>query len=139
MSGAVVTETSPAPPLHLRIAARGAIGVARILARLSPRRLRVTMELLRRGARPAGHAAALRARGAVVAVSVRCAGPWCLQRSIATALLCRAGGSWPDWYTGVRTQPFRAHAWVAADGEPVGEDAESLRLFHPVIVVKAGR
>lgn len=139
MSGAVVTETSEAPSLRLRVAARGAIGVALVLARLSPRRLRGAMELLRRGARPADHAEALRARDAVVAVSVRCAGPWCLQRSVATALLCRAHGSWPDWYTGVRTQPFRAHAWVAAEDKPVGEDSESLRLFHPVIVVKANR
>ncbi|WP_432742340.1 lasso peptide biosynthesis B2 protein [Streptomyces sp. JH002] len=139
MSGSVVTETSPAPPFRHRIAARCAIGVALLLARLSPRRMRRAMEFLSRGARPADHAGALRARDAVVAVSVRCAGPWCLQRSIATALLCRARGRWPDWYTGVRTQPFRAHAWVAAEGRPVGEHDASLRLFLPIMSVRARR
>ena len=139
MSGLVTVETATRPRLRERLAARCAIGVARLLARCSPGRLQRTMEILSGRAQPADPARALRARDAVVSVSVRCAGPWCLQRSIATALLCRAGGTWPDWYTGVRTSPFRAHAWVEAGGQPVGEPAEWISLFHPVLVVRAGR
>ncbi|MBD0672607.1 lasso peptide biosynthesis B2 protein, partial [Streptomyces sp. CBMA156] len=84
---------------------------------------------------PAGHAEALAARQAVVALSMRCAGQGCLQRSIAAALLCRTRGSWPTWRTGVRTAPFRAHAWIEADGTPVGEPPE-IAHFHPMITVE---
>ncbi len=79
------------------------------------------LEFVRGGAAPATAAQALLARRAVVAVSLRCAGQGCLQRSIATALLCRLRGVWPTWCTGVRTDPFAAHAWVEVDGQPVGE------------------
>lgn len=139
MSGLVTIETAEKPPLRLRLAARCAIGAARLLARCSPGRLQKAMKIARGRAKPSELAQAERARNAVVAVSVRCAGPWCLQRSIATALLCRAGGTWPDWYTGVRTSPFRAHAWVVAEGQPVGEPADWIGLFHSVLVVRARR
>lgn len=141
MSGRVVTvEPSVPPPLRQRPAAYGAVAAARVLARVSPRRLRRVLELVRRGARPATAAEALRARNDVVAVSVRCAGPSCLQRSIAAVLLCRARyGTWPDWCTGVRTQPFQAHAWVAVDGEPVGENIDDVRFFHPLMTVPSPR
>jgi hypothetical protein len=54
---------------------------------------------------------------------------------VATALLCRLGGGWPDWCTGIRTQPFRAHAWVEVDGAAVGESAD-VTLFHTVMSVR---
>jgi hypothetical protein len=69
-----------------------------------------------------------------VAVSVLCAGEGCLQRSLATALLCRLRGTWPTWCTGVRTMPFSAHAWVEADGEPVDEPHPAGH-YRPVITV----
>ncbi|MFI2077325.1 MULTISPECIES: lasso peptide biosynthesis B2 protein [Streptomyces] len=51
-----------------------------------------------------------------------CSGPYCLQRSLATALLCQLGGTWPTWCTGVRTPPFATHAWAEptdnASGNP---------------------
>jgi Transglutaminase-like superfamily len=103
-----------------RVAAHVAVAVARVLSRLPPRRIRAVFRLLRRGAAPADHPRVLEARQAVVAVSLRCAG-YCLPRSVAVALLCRLHGSWPTWQVGVRTEPFRAHAWVEADGQPVGE------------------
>ncbi|WDI22863.1 lasso peptide biosynthesis B2 protein [Streptomyces enissocaesilis] len=140
MSGLVTTEVSERPPFGLRITARCAVVVAFGLARLSPGGLRQVLRFISARARPAGHEQALRARKAVVAASVRCAGPWCLPRSIATALLCRVGGTWPDWHTGVCVEPFRAHAWVVADGQPVGESgAVSLVSFRSVIVVRAVR
>ncbi|MDQ4031589.1 MAG: lasso peptide biosynthesis B2 protein [Actinomycetota bacterium] len=138
MSGQVTTETSVAPRWHLRPAALCAAGVARILARLSPEHLRWVLELARCGARSAGEIEALRARNAVVAVSMRCTGRWCLQRSIATALLCRMHGCWPEWRTGVRTQPFQAHAWVAVDGKAVGE-SDDIQFFHPTMTVPSRR
>jgi hypothetical protein len=58
----------------------------------------------------------------------------CLQRAIATALLCRLGGVWPTWCTGVRTAPFAAHAWIEVDGQPVGEPYPA-GYHHPIITI----
>ncbi|MEZ0089713.1 lasso peptide biosynthesis B2 protein [Streptacidiphilus sp. EB129] len=115
---------APREPLRLRHrpAALCAVTVARLLSRLPPYRISQALGVLRRGADPAGAEQTARARAAVITVSRRCASHrGCLQRSLATAVLCRMRGVWPTWCTGVRTQPFRAHAWVSVDGEPVGE------------------
>ncbi|CQR59434.1 lasso peptide biosynthesis B2 protein [Streptomyces leeuwenhoekii] len=108
-------------PFHRRVLPLVAVGVARLLSRTKPARLRAILSYARRGAAPATVEQAMAARQAVVAVSQRCAGQACLQRSIATALLCRARGSWPTWCTGVRTSPFEAHAWIEAEGRLIGE------------------
>ncbi|WP_241481557.1 lasso peptide biosynthesis B2 protein [Nocardiopsis gilva] len=75
-------------------------------------------------------------------VSTLCAGEACLQRSLATVLLCRMGGSQPTWCVGVRTEPFQAHAWVEAEGAPVGEPMPA-DYYRPLIRVpepcRAGR
>ncbi|GAA0916007.1 MULTISPECIES: lasso peptide biosynthesis B2 protein [Streptomyces violaceusniger group] len=136
---ALSLETPTTPPWHLRPAALTAVGIARLLTYLPPQRLRKVLECARRGSRPATETKALRARNAVVAVSVPCAGPRCLQRSIATALLCRMTGTWPDWCTGVRTQPFQAHAWVEVDGKPIGENIDEIRYFHVLMTVRSRR
>ncbi|MFB4313075.1 lasso peptide biosynthesis B2 protein [Actinomadura sp. 21ATH] len=134
MSTRVVLEERARVGFGRRIAAWVVVVVARGLVRLSPGRLRRVLEAVRGGARPATVAEAAAARRAVVAVSVLCAGQGCLPRSVATALLCRLGGSWPDWCTGVLTEPFRAHAWVEAEGAPVGEDTGH---YHKVMTVPA--
>ncbi|MEV6024837.1 lasso peptide biosynthesis B2 protein [Streptomyces sp. NPDC052036] len=108
-------------PPHRRLVPFLAVAVARVLSKLSPSKLRAVLEFARRRAAPATADQAAAARAAVVAVSLRCAGQACLQRSVATALLCRARGTWPTWCTGVRTNPFSAHAWVEVEGIPVGE------------------
>jgi hypothetical protein len=112
-------------PPHRRVLPLLAVGAARLLATLRPRQLRAVLELARRGARPATAQQAHTARQAVVSVSLRCAGNGCLQRSIAATLYCRAHGTWPTWCTGVRTNPFAAHAWIQVDDQPIGEP-------HPV-------
>jgi hypothetical protein len=121
MTVPVALEYQHRLPAHQRLLALLAVGAARLLATLRPRRLRGVLELARRGARSATPEQALAARQAVVAVSLSCAGKGCLQRSIAAALYCRAHGSWPTWCTGVRTNPFSAHAWIQVDDEPIGE------------------
>jgi hypothetical protein len=122
-------------PLRLRGLALPAVWVGFALARLKPARLRRALEAVRSGARPATVPEAQRAQDAVLAVSVRCSGEYCLQRSIATALLCRLTGCWPEWRTGIRVQPFQAHAWVVAEGVPVGENTASIGHFSTVMVV----
>lgn len=110
------------PPAR-RWTARAAVGCAHLLALLPPHRIRAVLARLRKGAEPATHAQAATARQTVLAVSLAAAGSkGCLPRSLATVLLCRYDGLWPTWCVGVRTQPpFAAHAWVEAEGEPVGE------------------
>jgi len=118
----VLAPTGPRPTLPRRVLGLAAVTVARGLALLPPKRIRQVLGVVRRGARPASHDEALRARNLVTTVSVRCAGRYCLDRSLATALLCRASGTWPRWCAGVRTTPpFASHAWVEAEGRPVGE------------------
>ncbi|MEH1166908.1 lasso peptide biosynthesis B2 protein [Micromonospora sp. CPCC 205539] len=135
MPAGVMLERPTTPPLSLVPGAVVAAGLGRVLARITPHRLREVLEFARRGARPATEAEAARARNAIIAVSPRCRGQWCLQRAIATALLCRAGGAWPQWCTGVRTEPFQAHAWVAVDGRPVGEPGSDIGYFQVMMAV----
>ncbi|MEZ3180944.1 lasso peptide biosynthesis B2 protein [Streptomyces pimonensis] len=110
-------------PLGLRLAARLVLVPAAVLALLPPRRIRVVLHLLRRGAAPATTVQAQAARDALCAVSLRCTGPkGCLPRSLGATLLCRLRGTWPTWCAGVRVvPPFAAHAWIEAEGRPVGE------------------
>lgn len=123
-------------PLRRRIPVRLAVGAARLLAHQRPRHIRAVLEWLRRGARPATRDQAQAARDAVVAVSLACGGAeGCLPRSLATILLCRLHGRWPTWCVGVRRlPPFGAHAWVEAEGVPVGENYPP-GYFRPLFTV----
>ncbi|WP_461083858.1 lasso peptide biosynthesis B2 protein [Streptomyces deserti] len=122
--------------MRRRLAARTAVAAALLVARLPPRRIRAVLNAVRRGARPADYAQALRARQDVTAVSTLCAGRFCLQRSLATALLCRMRGSWPTWCSGVRMPPFAAHAWVEAEGRRVGEPQDTV-TYRTIISIPA--
>ncbi|OIK04508.1 lasso peptide biosynthesis B2 protein [Streptomyces monashensis] len=121
-----------------RLTAHAAVAAARHLAHLPPGRIRAVLGLARRGARPARYGEALRARRDVTAVSTLCAGRYCLPRSLATALLCRMRGHWPTWCSGVRTSPFGAHAWVEAEGRPVGEPDDTA-TYRPMVTVPDAR
>lgn len=138
MSVSVILTRRKRIPPHRRVLPLAAVAVARMLARCWPARLRTVLEVLRRGARPATAEQAAAAREAVVAVSLRCAGAHCLQRSIAAALLCRLRGRWPTWCMGVRTNPFSAHAWIETDGEPVGEPHPA-GYYRPLISIPSTR
>jgi hypothetical protein len=111
-------------PLRRRAVAYLVVGVARLLATQPPRRIRKVLSRLRRGAAPASFEQAKAARDTVVTVSLACAArEGCVVRSLATVLLCRLRGQWPTWCVGARrVPPFGAHAWVEAEGRPVGED-----------------
>ncbi|WP_433271996.1 lasso peptide biosynthesis B2 protein [Actinosynnema sp. CS-041913] len=121
-------------PLGRRLAALVAVLIAQGLSFLPPARLATLLRTLRAGARPASYDVAARARQSVTTVSTYCAGEGCLTRSIATTLLCRTHGVWPTWRVGVRTAPFAAHAWVEADGRPVGEPL-GVEQFHVLVTV----
>jgi hypothetical protein len=116
--------------------ATAAVGAARLIARQPPGRVQSVLTWVRRGATPADYHQALAAREDVTAVSRVCRDArGCLPRSVATALVCRASGAWPTWCVGVRTvAPFRAHAWVEADGAIVGEPLPA-GFFRPLLTV----
>lgn len=135
MTTPVTAEQSVRLPWRRQVGPRAAVGLARLLVLLPPARLGRLLTVLSRGTVPAGYPQAARARQAAVSVSARCAGLGCLQRSVATVLMCRARGRWADWCTGFRTLPFAAHAWVEADGVPVGEPGE-LGVFRTVLAVR---
>lgn len=123
-------------PLPRRLEAYAVVGIARLLATRSPRRIRGLLGVARRGASPATYEQAKAARDTVVAVSLACAArEGCLPRSLATVLLCRLHGSWPAWCVGARRlPPFAAHAWVEADGVMVDEDYPP-DYFRPLLRV----
>jgi hypothetical protein len=124
--------------LRQRPAALASAGAACMLACLPPKRIRAVLTVLRRRAAPATYQQTKDALDAILAVSVLCGGRYCLQRSLATTLLCRIRGVWPTWCTGVRTAPFVAHAWVEADGQPIGEP-HGPGYYRPLIVIHPER
>ncbi|MFJ6054697.1 lasso peptide biosynthesis B2 protein [Streptomyces sp. NPDC092307] len=128
--------TSPQRSLSLphRVAGVAAVGCARLLACRRPHRRQRVLLALRRGAAPATPERTAFARRVVTTVSQRCSGEHCVQRSFATVLLCRLRGTWPTWCDGVRTAPFTAHAWVEADGRPIGEP-HAAGDYRPVLTV----
>ena len=135
-----VSHRPESVPWRRRLPAYAVVGVARVLATRSPRRIRAVLGVLRRGAGPATYEQAKAARDTVVAVSLTCAArEGCLARSLATALLCRLRGCWPAWCVGARRlPPFAAHAWVEAEGAMVDEDYPP-DYFRPLLRVPAAR
>lgn len=134
MSAPAQLFVAPRPSRRSRIEGRVVVLMARLIANLSPLHIARLLTLVSRGAPAATFDRALSARRTVVSISVICAGEGCLPRSIAIALLCRMHGSWPRWCTGVCVEPFRAHAWVEAEGMVVGE-ALSSEHFQTMLAV----
>ncbi|MDV9201172.1 lasso peptide biosynthesis B2 protein [Streptomyces sp. Wh19] len=116
--------------MRRRAMAHACVAAARLLARAKPGRI---LHTIRRGAIPATYEQAA-VRDDITGTSTLCAGTYCLQRSLATALLCRTRGVWPTWRTGVRTPPFTAHAWIEADGRPVSEPTDTA-TYYPMLTV----
>ncbi|MFI7408911.1 lasso peptide biosynthesis B2 protein [Streptomyces sp. NPDC049627] len=138
-SAEVIVHDPRSVPLPRRVLVRLAVALARLLAGRRPRRIRIVLGRLGRGARPATVDQARRARDDVVAVSLACAGrEGCVARSLATVLLCRMHGQWPTWCVGARRlPPFGAHAWVEAEGVAVGEEYPA-DYFRPLFTVECG-
>lgn len=132
----MVLEPRAQLPLWKRITPVLAVAVTRVLiVTTTPGRLEAVLRFVSRGARSASYDETNRARSDVVSVSIRCAGQYCLERSISAVLLLRMRGRWADWISGVNLQPFAAHAWLEVDGTPVGESL-NLDGFQKNIVVQ---
>ncbi|WP_083506870.1 lasso peptide biosynthesis B2 protein [Leucobacter sp. G161] len=115
------------------------VGVSRIIALLPPVQLARFMKQVSRNSAPADVSTALLARQELCLRSKRCASPaGCLQRSVAVVLLCKSVGVVPSWFTGFVSKPFHAHAWVEAEGKPVGERS-GVTAFTKIHEAHAGR
>jgi hypothetical protein len=144
MSEQVALSRPAGVPRRRRLAARAAVGLARLLALLPPRALRAVLGFLRHGAAPADYQTAHDARDAVVSASLACLGTkGCLPRSLATVLLCRLWGAWPTWCVGPCVHPpATVHAWVEAEGRMVDEpypDGYFALLFTVPPLAEGGR
>ncbi|PXY16578.1 lasso peptide biosynthesis B2 protein [Prauserella muralis] len=140
MSAPVVLEQQVPLSRGERLRALTAVATARLLlaaTRARPARLRRLLQLLVREGRPASLPMAVRARAAVVTVSLHAASDHgCLLRSIAILLACRAAGYTLTWRVGVVSPPPASHAWVEADDTPVGEPFDPRLLYSPIITVR---
>lgn len=111
--------------------------LARLVARMSPARIERTMTILAKNAKPATYGDIRQAQDSVLSISAICAGDGCLHRSIAVAALCRLSGTFPEWKTGFQVDPFRAHAWVEAEGRAADHGMDPARWIE-LITVRAG-
>ncbi|WP_165767095.1 lasso peptide biosynthesis B2 protein [Plantibacter elymi (nom. nud.)] len=118
-----------------RVRARLVLPLVFVLVRLQPARLQQMLSRMAHGSDAADLTLVERGLDAVVAVSRRCAGRYCLDRATATAVFCWTLGRWPEWHAGAAIDPFRAHAWVCVDGEPVREPASLNKYFVPMVSV----
>ena len=74
-------------------------------------------------------------RNAVCVVSKKCRNQdGCLKRSLAVVIAARIKKKSVSWCTGYAKNPFRAHAWVEVDNQPVGE-LEEVNEYVKVICV----
>jgi hypothetical protein len=64
----------------------------------------------------------------------------CLERSLLTYRFLARLNANPQLVAGVRMgdEGVLGHVWVTVDGEPVGESADALEIFSPVVVFGAG-
>lgn len=107
-----------------KLKARIAVAAATLLSLLPPYLIALFLKRTMRDAEQSTPAQSIVARSQICTVSPRCAGQGCLQRSLATVILCRISGHCPSWKTGYQIEPFRAHAWVEVSGVPINEPAE---------------
>lgn len=56
----------------------------------------------------------------------------CLEESVAAMVALSLAGRCANWRHGIASDPVRMHAWIEADGQPVGEPA-STRAYTPMI------
>ncbi|WP_433701333.1 lasso peptide biosynthesis B2 protein [Nocardiopsis sp. CA-288880] len=128
---ALPSEPSRRPRLRRRIL--GIIGFwsAVVLLRLPLKHSVATLTALK--SRTRTPASSSEAADAVAAA--RSAARWypgraaCLELSLAAALTAILMRRAVDWIIGARMMPYAAHAWIEAQGTPIGEPVEPDRPF----------
>lgn len=59
----------------------------------------------------------------------------CLHDSLALIGFLASEGCFPNWVIGVKTRPFGAHSWVQSGATVLNDQHETVRKFHPILVV----
>lgn len=111
-------------PLKQRVLIGLVVITAHTLAGRRPRWIRGIIRLLHRGSHPGTYEQVKAAQDSITTVSSAYSQQhWCMQRSLATILLCGLRGLSATLCIGIRGSVLTgAHAWVEAEGVPVGED-----------------
>ncbi|MFJ4208920.1 lasso peptide biosynthesis B2 protein [Paenarthrobacter sp. NPDC089675] len=135
MSLPLAPQRAVKPQGMVLLRTRVVTSIAWTMTLMPPSLLQSFLQFVAHKTRPSTSSEARRIRAAVCAVSERCAGEGCLQRSIASFILCRLEGHSPSWKTGYRLEPFAAHAWIEVDGVPIDEPP-SVGSFVPVLSVQ---
>lgn len=138
MSSPVRVETHGNYSLATQTMARVCTMISYFLIKLPPKKIAAVLRAGVKGTSAPSAAEVLRYRDAANSVSPRCAGNGCLQRSVAVMIWGITRRRTPDWVSGVRLNPFIAHAWVEIDGVPVGESMD-LTGFTRTLQVKRRR
>lgn len=135
-----LTRTLDIPPSR-NLALSGAAVVNAIQSTITFRRLGfagliATVQRRNSQARRSDLQAAAMACGAFQAVL-----PWipwggeCLQRAFMLHHHLHSSGVRADWVFGVRTWPFLAHCWLQIDDVVVGDTADRVGGFTPILIV----
>lgn len=136
MSISLFPEQTRAVSFGLRILAGLAVLVSYPLTWMSPAKLEGKLQRWARRFPAIDEQGAADQHDAVCAVSARCRSQaGCLPRSLAVVTLCLLQRRSVGWATGFATEPFRAHAWVEVNGQPVGESADA-SAYRPVVQVR---
>jgi hypothetical protein len=59
----------------------------------------------------------------------------CLLDSLVLLEFLHRSGCHAQWFIGIRTSPFRAHAWLQLHGTVLNDRFENVRRFEPILVV----
>lgn len=97
--------------------------------------LRRTLEARSGLDHPAGDAVARTIRAFEHARLLRSAADRCLPRSIALACCLAARGARAYVVIGVKLAPFGAHCWAQAGGEVLGDTAEEVLRYQPILII----
>ncbi len=138
MSVSITPQARDKPIGRQWVLAQFSIAAAYLISLFPPQRLATVLTHLIREAPSSSATEVSYARANVCAISARCAGQGCLQRAIATVLLCRLRGHSPVLKSGYQIRPFRAHAWVEAEGKAIDEP-EDIGTYVEVLEIAPER
>lgn len=123
------------PSFHEAVIAAVAVRIAVSLEKLPFEQMLRTLERWSTSHPTASKDLAQRYFNAVCFIDSRCRGnQGCLRRSIAIVAACHLSRRSVTWCTGFASPPFRAHAWVEVQGQPVNERPEIVEYVKTVSI-----
>ncbi|MFI1203503.1 lasso peptide biosynthesis B2 protein [Streptomyces sp. NPDC020883] len=115
------------------VLARAAGVLAPRISVSTPRLERALARVQQRARRPSTAAETEHAVLAVCTANLQFGGARaCLPRSVAALLYCCAHGHTPALVLGLKPGTAQVHAWLVAEGGPVGEPSDPTRTYTPI-------